>query len=207
MTESRFSEKESIELISQMIKQTKQNMELGSGNIFLYYGYSAVVISIVVFGLLQFTQNAVWSALWFLMFLPAMLIKLKSAKQKPQVVTYMDKAIQNTWSVVGSLFALTVIAIPIIGSTIGVCNFALMLPLSLLYAGIGTSITGVITNARLLIYTPLIAFAVAIYMLVVLETGENITAMWHLYFGFSFLAMMVIPGHVLNKKSSEICKN
>lgn len=208
MLENRFSEKESIELISQMIKQTKQNMELGSGNIFLYYGYSAVVISIVVFSLLQLTQNPVWSAWWFLMFLPGILIKLKNAKQKPQVVTYMDKAINNTWSIVGSLFALTIVAMLIIGYTVGsfnFVNFALMLPLCLLYAGIGTSITGVITNINILIYAPIIAFIIAIYMLMALMNGEAVTAMWHLYFGVSFLVMMVIPGHVLNKKSARIC--
>ena len=41
MKENLFSEKDSLELISQMLKQTKQNMEVGSGNVFLYYGYSA----------------------------------------------------------------------------------------------------------------------------------------------------------------------
>lgn len=207
MLESKFSEKESIELISQMIKQTRQNMELGSGNIFLYYGYSAVVVSVAVFSLFQLTQNAAWSALWFLMFLPGILIKLKNAKQKPQVVTYMDKAINNTWSIVGSLFALTAVAILLIGYTVGFkfVDFALMLPLCLLYAGIGTSLTGVITNIPILIYTPIVAFIVAIYMLMALTMGETATASWHLYFGISFLVMMVIPGHVLNKKIVGIC--
>ena len=38
MKENTFSEKDSLELISQMLKQTKKNLEVGSGNIFLYYG-------------------------------------------------------------------------------------------------------------------------------------------------------------------------
>lgn len=201
MEENRFSEKESLELISRMLKQTKRNMELGSGNIFLYYGYSAVAISLVVFALLQWTHDSVWAALWLLMFLPALLIRLKASKQKPKVVTYMDKAIDNTWSVIGSLFALTFIAIGIIGWSVGRYYFVLMLPLSLLYAGIGISITGVITQVRTLMYTPLFAFAVAIYMLVCLRAGEEATMLWHLLFGFSFLVMMVVPGHVLNKNS------
>ena len=41
MKENTFSEKDSLELISQMLKQTKDNLGVGSGNIFLYCGYSA----------------------------------------------------------------------------------------------------------------------------------------------------------------------
>ena len=41
-----FTEKESLELISQMIQMTKENLERGSGNVFLIYGYAAVVLSI-----------------------------------------------------------------------------------------------------------------------------------------------------------------
>lgn len=52
----------------------------------------------------------------------------------------------HTWCIVGSLFGLTVVAMLLIGMVIGSCNFGLMLPLCLLYAGIGTSITGLIVR-------------------------------------------------------------
>lgn len=35
MEEKKFTEKESLELISQMIQVTKENLERGSGNVFL----------------------------------------------------------------------------------------------------------------------------------------------------------------------------
>lgn len=54
MKENNFSEKDSLELISQMLKQTKDNLGVGSGNIFLYYGYSAFFISLIVFGFVYF---------------------------------------------------------------------------------------------------------------------------------------------------------
>ena len=57
MKKSTFSEKDSLELISQMLKQTKKNLEVGSGNIFLYYGYSAFFISLIVFVLVYFTAK------------------------------------------------------------------------------------------------------------------------------------------------------
>ena len=116
----------------------------------------------------------------------------------------MDKAVDNTWTVVGSLFALSVVAILLTGVWIGVINFCLMLPLSLLYAGIGISITGVITKSQWLIYSPLPAFVLAIYMLAALVTEGKIAVTWHLWFGFSFLIMMVIPGHILNNQHKSV---
>lgn len=205
MKENLFSEKDSLELISQMLRQTKRNMEVGSGNIFLYYGYSAFIISIVVFVVVYFTANQVWAALWFLMFVPNIVIQIKNRKERPPVVTYMDKAIANTWSVIGAMFMLTIIAIIVFGFYIGFCNFALMLPLSLLYAGIGTAITGVIMNVKVLIYAPLMAFFVGIYMLAVLVSTNEATVFWHLYFGVAFIFMMIIPGHVINRISKQQC--
>ena len=205
MKENNFSEKDSLELISQMLKQTKDNLRVGSGNIFLYYGYSAFFISLIVFGFVYFTANNVWAALWSLMFVPSVIIYVKDKKDKPHVVTYMDKAIANTWLVIGALFSLTVVAIIVLGLCVGLINFTLMLPLSLIYAGIGTSITGIIMNEKVLVYTPLLSFLIAIYMLLALSIHNADTTYWHLYFGIASVLMMIIPGHAINRKSIKQC--
>lgn len=129
----------------------------------------------------------------------------KEQKDKPHVVTYMDKAIANTWLVIGALFSLTIVAIIVLGLCVGLINFALMLPLSLIYAGIGTSITGIIMNEKVLVYTPLLSFLIAIYMLLALSIHNADTTYWHLYFGIAFVLMMIIPGHVINRKSIKQC--
>ena len=49
MEEKKLSEQESLELISQMIRSTRKNMEVGSGNQFLYWGYfTAALLSCIV---------------------------------------------------------------------------------------------------------------------------------------------------------------
>ena len=204
-TNQNFSEKESLELISQMIRQSKKNMEVGSGNILLYYGYPAVALSILVYFLVHLTHHPAWASLWFLMFVPFFFLKWMEKKMKPQVITHIDKAIGSVWSIVGWMFLLTVAAILVVGYAIGSCNLSLMLPLSLLYAGIGISITGVMLNFRLMTYTPILAFLGAIYMLVSLVAGSPSADWWNLLFGASFVAMMVIPGHVQNLKVKEPC--
>lgn len=205
MKENNFSEHDSLELIAQMIRQSKKNMEVGSGNVLLYYGYPALILSVTVYLLVHLTDKPIWSALWFLMFVPAIWIGVNEKKSEVCVVTHMDKAINSTWRILGQLFFLTVIGITIFGYFAESCNFALMLPLSLLYAGIGIAITGIITDFKPMIYTPLAAFAVAIYMLVSMVANIAVADWWSLLFGASFLAMMVIPGHLLNHKIKEPC--
>ena len=133
MKENTFSEHDSLELIAQMICQSKKNMRVGSGNILLYYGYPALLISVAVYLLVHLTGKPIWSALWFLMFVPVIGIRVSKEKSEACVVTHMDKAINSIWSICGQLFFLTVIGITIFGYFTGCCNFTLMLPLSLLY--------------------------------------------------------------------------
>ena len=77
MKEKEFTEQDSLELITQMIQQSKRNMKVGNGNILLCYGYPAVILSVVVYFLVHTTGNSVWAALWFLMFTPSFWIAFR----------------------------------------------------------------------------------------------------------------------------------
>ena len=92
MKEKEFTEQDSLELITQMIQQSKRNMKVGNGNILLCYGYPAVILSVVVYFLVHTTGNSVWAALWFLMFTPSLWIAFRK-KKDVSVITHMDKAI------------------------------------------------------------------------------------------------------------------
>lgn len=205
MKENTFSEHESLELIAQMIRQSKRNMQVGSGNTFLYYGYTALILSVADYLLVHLTGEPIWWTLWFLMFVPAVWIGANKKKSEACVVTHLDKMISSAWRILGAAFILSVIGIAVIGYFVGRIDFALMLPLSLLFAGIGTSITGIVYKFKWMTYTPLAAFVAAIYMLVSKETTTAIPDWWNLLFGVSFLVMMIIPGHLLNHKIKESC--
>lgn len=208
MKENTFTEHDSLELIAQMIQQSKKNMKTGNGNILLYYGYPALLLSVVVYLLVHTTDTYSWSNLWFLMFLPSIGKGFKEKKAQAGVITHIDKAIHSTWHILGLLFFLTVIGFAVFGYFTGTYNFALMLPLSLLYAGIGIAVTGAITGFKPMVYTPLAAFAIAIYMIDSMVAGIGVADWWNLLVGVSFLVMMILPGHLLNSQMKEpCCKN
>ena len=128
MEEQKMNEKESLELIAQMIRVTKQSIGSGSGNKFLMYGYTAAILSIVIYALVYFTGNSAWSAGWFLMFLPFLVSSVREKRNRPKVVTYTDRMINETWRVIGALFVLTVLTMIVLGFVIGRVNFGLMMP-------------------------------------------------------------------------------
>lgn len=128
-----------------------------------------------------------------------------AGKETPSVITYTDRAILQVWKVIGSLFVLTVVIMSLLAFHYGGVNFSLMLPLSLLYSGIGVSITGIIIRSRVVMWSPLVGFCFAIYMLMAYTLHQAVTIDWYLYFGLSFVVMMVLPGHYLNRKARNVC--
>ena len=201
MEEKELNEKESLELISRMIQQTKQNMDSGRGNSLLLYGYAAVGISLVTYFLLLITHNKLWWFLWLLMLMLFLVDKWRTRNKHAKVVTYTDGMVNSTWKVTGWLTVLIFGAITFFGIVIfKYLYFELMMPFSLICVGIGVSITGMVLKMKTLIYAPFIAFIIAIYMILALMMKQHIETEWNLLEGLSFLVMMVIPGHLLNKK-------
>lgn len=201
MEEKELNGKESLELISKMIQQTRQNMDSGRGNSFLLYGYTTVGISLVTYFLILMTHSQLWWFLWLLMLVLFLADKWRARNKHAEVVTYTDRMVNSTWKVTGWLTVLIFAAIALIGFFIfKYLYFELMMPFSLICVGIGVSITGMVLRMKAMIYTPFIAFVVAIYMILALVMQQHISNEWNLLEGFSFLIMMVIPGHLLNKK-------
>ena len=205
MEEKRMNEQESLALISEMIELTKEKMEVGAGNLFLLYGSTATALSVLVYLLVENTQNHSWSSLWFLMFLPQLVVSYINRNKKESVVSYTDKAVNSVWQVVGGLFVLSVVVLFALLMFVGKVNFAVMMPLSLIYAGVGTSVTGVLLREKCLVYTPCVAFVLAVYMVNAYVVGSAYEVSWQLLFGLAFLCMMVVPGCILNAKSKRKC--
>lgn len=205
MEEKKLTEKESLELISQMIQVTRQHIVQGSGNQFLIYGFTAVILSVGIYVLLVLTHNHLWALGWFLMFLPVMILAWRSRKKRVLVVTYTESVLKKVWQVVAALFYLTAFVMLVVGWMLGRWDFVLMLPLGLLYVSMGIAITGLVIRESYLIYTPFVGFLLAIYMLMSYSLNQGGEMIWHLYFGLSFVIMLIVPGYILNYKSKEQC--
>ncbi len=199
MEDVKLNERESLDLITRMISNSKKRLEIGSGNTFLVWGYITAIVAFAVSGMVYFTGNYVWCWGWFLIPLfgwPFMYVQAK--KTKMQTVTYTDKVIDNIWSLLGIMFFICMVILVLLN------QMNVMLPLSLILCGIGTSLTGIVIKFKWLIYAPVISFAVGTYLLGAMITNPKIiNVSVFVLFGLCFVVMMIIPGHILNYKAKK----
>lgn len=205
MEERKFTEKESLELISQMISASRQRLQKGSGNPFLYYGYPSLAISVATFLITKFSGDYVWNMLWILMFVPAIVLWIKDRGETPETTSYIDRMLTNTWKVVLMLMVLSLAVIVCSGLGAGMINMMLMLPLALIFVCTGTLITGLTIGEGGIVGMATIAFVMPVLLLSAMVAGDQYLPVWNLAGGFSFLFSLVIPGHIINRKSSRSC--
>lgn len=186
MEERKLNEKESLELITQMIQNTKSRMETNCGMPFLFWGYTTVFVSLLVWALVTRTQNYYWQYLWFLLpIIAGTGTYLSVRKQQPSVKTHLDKVVNYIWMVFGIAGFLM--------STLSIFFWQLpVLFIILLLMGIGTTLTGLVIGYKTVTICGILGALSSIGCL--FYPGFNQI----LIFAPVFIFMMVIPGHALN---------
>lgn len=193
MEAKNLNEKESLELISQMIRNSRQKLEDGNGIPFLIWGYTTFFVSLAVFFSINATGDYHYNFLWFL--IPVigsigMLISERSkAKHAGHVRNFIERVIGNIWMVIGIAALLTSVGASFVRFPV--------LPLMFLLLGIGTTITGLTIKFKPVIISGFIGMASCVVPFVLEGNGQI------LVFGVICLIMMVIPGHILNYKGRK----
>ncbi len=185
MEEKNLNEQESLELISQMIRNTKQRLEDGSGLPFLIWGYTTFFVSMAVYYFLNKTGNPQYNWLWFgIPVIGAMGMFVSQKTKQKHSKNYIDRVIANIWTVMGiaaffTSFSAFFVRIPV-------------LPMMILLMGIGTALTGLVIKFKPVIVSGFIGMASCVIPYIIHDNIQIVV------FGFIFLIMMVIPGHILN---------
>lgn len=195
MEEKKITEKESLELISQMIKTSQNRLSKSAAIPFLVMGYTTVVTTLLVWFALYFTNNNPNSnLLWLLIVVVGVTMAIIMSKRNPSTVkTYFDTIIDYIWIVIG----IVAVFFNISFSCIPMGNHIQFLMLLLM--GIGTTLSGLILKFKPLTICGFIAiFTSPLYYLLLTGTHQL------LFFGLSFALMMIIPGHILFCKAKKL---
>ena len=112
MEEKNLDADQSIELIQQMIRGTRQRLSFGSSNLFLLWGYLLAATAIVIFVLLKTTDCRTWLWLW----LPAattggVVTWWHNRFRAPQVKSYTDRLLEQVWGCIAGLAAFSTFVI------------------------------------------------------------------------------------------------
>ena len=198
MEEKNISQKESLELISKMIKETRTSIEKGGGNIFLLWGYLSLVASVAVYALLLQTGDYRVQYLWFAMPLigyPAMYFMLKKKEKEEKVVTFVSKTIAKIWIVIGICALLLSLFM-----TINPMAFPILFVMALIINA-GVALSGLVLEFKPISIAGFLGIFLS-FGLLMIPGIEQI-----LVFASFSIIMLIIPGHILNSASNKPSAN
>ncbi len=204
MEEKNLNAQESLELIAQMIQNSKKNLEVGRGNQFLLWGWLGAIVSIAVMCVILYTGNFVWNWLWFLIPAigwPVMVWQLRNEKKRVQ--TYVDRAMKAVWISIGSIGMLTIFALALYAN-----NMRIVLPGTLLLTALGVVITARILSDKYMERCASFALGLVIASSIRFTDG-NFSSLWwfdYLVFSVCFIISLVLPGYRLNKEAKCLVK-
>ena len=206
MEEKQLTEKESLQLITSMIARTRQRY-LGDGNIMLMWGYLIVAVTALIWVLLATTHNVAWNWLWFLIWIiggTATPIMAKKREQKIGVKNYSDTISSRIWSTVGfSAIAATAISLAFLFIK-GIDTWSSMLALPLIIVPFGEIAQGIVIKEKTLVAGGAVGLLVGLFTIACIAGHVALYASWFMpLFMVAFIAMMIIPGHILNHKAKK----
>ena len=199
MEERKLNEKESLELIAQMIQNSKKNLQVGRGNQFILWGALGAITSLAVMTMLLLTNSPMWNWLWFAIPVigwPVMMWQLK--KEEKPVITFIDKVMKAVWTTIGSIGMLSILLMAYVAH-----NTHLIIPCTILLIGIGSAISGaVLDNKRIQSWA---SGTFGFVMIVSLRIAfDETNPIWnHIIFSIASIGLLVIPGYILNKEAMK----
>ena len=205
MEERKLNEKESLELITQMITKTRNRMQTSNGNVYLLWGYTSVAIAILIYTIGFFSTHPGWNFLWFLIWIIGGTLTghiLKDDRKSPK--GYTDKITEGLWSIVGyCAIAFTALCLYFMLAHGNDC-WSLMLVFGLFVIGFAGAVQGVILKEKSLTIGGGIGMFSGALVMCCIIAGIPLLNTWFtpLFIG-SFVCMMIIPGHILNRKAKK----
>ena len=219
--ENLLTEKESLDLIGQMIRTAKNNLQRGMGNIFLLWGYLVAGISLAIFIMLYILPGPTSYYAYFLWFLmafgyPFHYRLLKKREKERLVMTYVEKLMAWVW-IAFAISILTVVAGLLFGTIIVMPAFCdiepgheflrwfqwlFISPVMLCLYGFALFVSGKAYDFKPLVIGGIICFIAAFYLLFSIHHAQ-VLKIQQIVLCISAVAGFVIPGHLLNRKEQQ----
>lgn len=206
MEDRKLTEKESLELITSMIARTRQRY-IGDGNILLMWGYLTVAVAALIWILLITTNNPVWNWLWFLIWIVggiATPIMSNKQQSKNGVKNYSDTLTSRIWSTVG--FCAVISTVMCLGFLLvnGTDTWSMMFAFALIIVPFAEIAQGIVIREKALIAGGAAGILAGIFTICCIAGNVTLKVSWFMpVFIIAFIAMMILPGHIINYKARK----
>lgn len=210
MEEKTLDAQESMELISRMIRNSRRRMEGNTGRPFLVWGYTTVAVSLLNYGFNIAGVAPEWSLTWFLIPIAGyLLMRLIPMKKSTEPRTDIDRIVGAVWTVC----SLALIPIFIFTMFHGLSYRSSLLGMIALTMALGTAATGLILRSKVFAVAGFAGMALSMlfpfydfYLKRCVANGSLGVDPYLMYneiliFALIFVVMMIVPGHILNRKT------
>lgn len=199
MKDQKLKEQESLELIGRMIQNTRRNLDMGSGNMFLLWGYVSAIVTLIIIAGLYWTKSYLWMwGFWGIPVIGYPLSILILPQKRKYVKTYTDSVLREIWGILG-IFCMVVS----VGATF-THLYEAILPLCAIILSLGSVITGIIIRYTLFSLFSVIGILLGLDMMMRVLDKVFLYSYWNMSeFVLIIIFAMIIPGHVLNYKAKK----
>ena len=199
--ETKLTEQESLQMITQMIHQAQNNFKKGAGNLMIFWGYVVAFASLSVFVLSFFIGNLA-NLVWFI-FIPTWIITffmIQKTDRSAIVKTHIDQIYKSIWIAFAISNAILQFVFWAVYYYFDVTlQFTMMTPIVLILTGAAQFISGKVYRFQPYIYGGYIFWLGAIVCFLILPKVQ-----YHfLVLAISMVFGYIIPGMKLNKKAEE----
>lgn len=193
-----LNEKESLELITQMISSAKKRLEKNSGLPFFISGYIIIIMITASWFLLN--HHPYWNLLLFSVPIFGFLsIPLTNGLLSKGKKNHIDNIINYAWLILAlGLFIAIVTGLPEWGFPM---IFYKTVAYFLLFIGIGVAVTGVVIRFKLFVFLGLLSILSSLVPLPLYFFEKTNYIVW--FANILIVLIMIIPGHILYHKSRK----
>lgn len=206
MENKNLTEAQSLELISSMIQDSRARLARNSGTPFLIWGYTTIGVSLFNALALYLGWSGSWAWSWFAIPVIGWVGMMLWGKREPSARNYIDRVFSILWATLGISFAWFFIAAIVYGCSISYITILVM--------GVGTVISGLLLQNKATTICGCVAMLSslifpAVYLIITKgnispSVATSLAESWlwgeKVVFAAIFLFMMVVPGHILNRK-------
>ncbi|HNW74081.1 MAG: hypothetical protein PHP04_09195 [Bacteroidales bacterium] len=216
--EPSLSEKESLELISKMISSAKNNLQKGTGRIFLLWGYLIVAVSIVNLILLimipgedRYLSYCIWCIMPMGLIYHYRLVK--KINLEGGVKTYTEQVLDYVWiafsiSVFTIIISMIMASIPALHETESLfsvlewIHWTFLIPVMLILYGFALFISGRAYRFIPMVTGSFVCWGMS-FLIFLLIRSDYILEIQLIALIVSVLAGYIFPGHLLRLKETS----
>jgi hypothetical protein len=212
--DTKFTEQESLAVISEMIHRARNNVQKNAGIFMIFWGYMVAIMALLNVALVFILHNMSISTyysfnVWWLV-LPAWIVSFvmkRKIDRSAIVKNHIDKVISSIWRAFGIANAIFIFIIFSLSCSLHEYNhfFYLINPIIILITGMGEFITAKVCRFRPFMHGAIAMWAgsLACTLAIIVFGNSYAVLVQFVILSVCMIVGFVIPGYKLNKLAKE----